>query len=115
MFQSGLDKNMSDAKKTPEIATGAKAAGQVDRDSRGNNVWRWKQGGTDSTSIVLKRLENDALRLEPTQAVPIPKPNAARPRSFERGPATTSGDADENGAEQTRGIKSGGFNPYDHS
>jgi len=110
---------MSQVTKKPQIATGAKAGGEVDRDSRGHNVWRWKQGSADSTSIVLKRLENDALRLEPTQSVPIPKRTNADRRRLGHGAGAQSGDpsADTNewSIEQTRSVKRGGFNPYDHS
>lgn len=110
---------MSQPTKKPEIATGAKAGGGVDRDSRGHNVWRWKQAGADSTSIVLKRLENDELHLEPTQSVPIPRRSDADRRRLGHGAAATSGDtsADTNelSVEQTRSVKRGGFNPYDHS
>ena len=46
-------------------------AGGVVTDDRGRNVWQWKDEQIDSTSIVLKRLENEALELEPTRKVPI--------------------------------------------
>jgi type II secretory pathway component PulC len=45
------------------------SAGGVVIDSRGRNVWQWKDEQLDSTSVVLKRLENDALQLEPTRRV----------------------------------------------
>lgn len=45
--------------------------GRVVMDSRGHNVWRWSREGNDSTSVVLKRLDNQDLALEPTQKVPI--------------------------------------------
>jgi hypothetical protein len=52
-------------------AARAKPPGRVEFDSRGNSVWRWEAGEGDSTSILLKSLENDALQLEPTRPVPI--------------------------------------------
>lgn len=52
------------------------AAGRVVNDGRGRNVWQWKDAEIDSTSLVLKRLENDALELEPTRKVPVQKPGA---------------------------------------
>jgi hypothetical protein len=41
--------------------------GRIEVDSRGRNVWRWARDVLDSTSILLKRLENKDLALEPTQ------------------------------------------------
>jgi hypothetical protein len=49
-------------------------AGGVVVDSRGRNVWQWKDEQLDSTSVVLKRLENDALELETTRKVKAPSP-----------------------------------------
>jgi hypothetical protein len=46
-------------------------AGKVEFDSRGNSVWRWARDVLESTSVLLKRLENKDLALEPTQKVPI--------------------------------------------
>ena len=45
--------------------------GRVEFDARGNSVWRWARGVLDSTSVLLKRLENKDLALEPTQKVPV--------------------------------------------
>jgi len=55
---------------TPEPA-GEQPAGRVEFDNRGNSVWRWARDALDSTSILLKRLENKDLALEPTRKVPI--------------------------------------------
>jgi hypothetical protein len=46
-------------------------AGKVEFDSRGNSVWRWARDVLESTSVLLKRLENKDLALEPTQKVPV--------------------------------------------
>jgi hypothetical protein len=46
-------------------------AGRVEVDNRGRNVWRWARDVIESTSVLLKRLENTDLALEPTQKVPI--------------------------------------------
>lgn len=53
--------------------------GRVEVDARGRNVWRWNTNGEgDSTSVLLKRLDNDALALEPTQKVQkLKKPGEA--------------------------------------
>jgi hypothetical protein len=48
--------------------------GRVEVDSRGRNVWRWNSNGeNESTSVLLKRLDNEELALEPTQKVPLMK------------------------------------------
>ena len=48
-------------------------AGGVVVDSRGRNVWQWKDEQLDSTSVVLQRLDNAALELESTRKTPIAK------------------------------------------
>jgi hypothetical protein len=100
---------------TPEPPASEEPAGRVEFDSRGNSVWRWARDVLDSTSILLKRLENKDLALEPTQKVPVlgsnkaAKPGgtsdptrAARPK---RNPLSI---ADDEGGRD----KGGGFNPY---
>jgi|SRR5690606_17660516 len=82
-------------------------AGRVEFDSRGNSVWRWKRqdGEKDSTSVLLKRLENTELSLEPTRSLRIAKGKAGpgRDRAAEgRGPALED--------ERT----GGGFDPYNN-
>jgi hypothetical protein len=48
-------------------------AGKVEFDSRGNSVWRWARDVVESTSVLLKRLDNKDLALEPTRKVPVIK------------------------------------------
>ncbi len=100
---------------TPEPAS-PEPAGRVEFDSRGNSVWRWARDVLDSTSILLKRLENADLALEPTQKIPVVGPkklpkagNASHPpRSAKaRTHRSLSIAADEGGRD-----KGGGFNPY---
>jgi len=100
---------------TPEPAS-QEPAGRVEFDSRGNSVWRWARDVLDSTSILLKRLENKDLALEPTQSVPVigskklAKPgNTSDPtRSAKTRPSRSlSLEAEEGGRD-----KGGGFNPY---
>jgi len=55
----------------PEFPEGEEPAGRVEFDSRGNSVWRWARDVLDSTSILLKRLENKDLAIEPTQKVRV--------------------------------------------
>jgi hypothetical protein len=67
-------------------------AGRVEFDSRGNSVWRWAKDVLESTSVLLKRLENKDLALEPTQKVPVmrapDKPQkGAKPQAGAKPPA----------------------------
>ena len=59
------DKDVDDTEKPRE------PAGRVEFDSRGNSVWRWARDVLESTSVLLKRLDNKDLALEPTQKVPV--------------------------------------------
>src|SRR5688500_12264473 len=45
--------------------------GKVVVDSRGHSVWQWAKDVLENTSVLLKRLENKDLALEPTQKVPV--------------------------------------------
>ena len=100
---------------TPEQPASQEPAGRVEFDSRGNSVWRWARDVLDSTSVLLKRLENKDLSLAPTQKVPVlgskklSKPGktsdptkVAKPR---RNPLSI---ADDDGGRD----QGGGFNPY---
>lgn len=94
----------------------ADAAGKVEFDSRGNSVWRWARDVLESTSVLLKRLENKDLALEPTAKVPVvggvdagrkgAKPAAKRaepePAARPRHPAL----------QRERRDRGGGFDPY---
>ena len=97
----------------PEPAS-QEPAGRVEFDSRGNSVWRWARDVLDSTSILLKRLENKDLAIEPTQKVPVlgskilAKPGNAsstKPARPRRNPLSL---ADDDGGRD----QGGGFNPY---
>jgi hypothetical protein len=65
---------------TQQPATDEGRPGRVEVDARGRNVWRWARAGIDSTSVLLKGLENKDLALEPTQKVPIVPDRAAQNR-----------------------------------
>lgn len=84
-------------------------AGQVEIDSRGRSVWRWACDVLESTSVLLKRLENRDLALEPTRKVPIQRSARERPRGAkEQGRSATKLDViDERGRDD-----GGGFDPY---
>jgi hypothetical protein len=102
---------------TPEQPASQEPAGRVEFDSRGNSVWRWARDVLDSTSILLKRLENKDLAIEPTQKVPVlgdkkvsKSGNASDPTKSaksKRGTPLTLAGEDEGGRDQ-----GGGFNPY---
>jgi hypothetical protein len=97
--------------------------GQVEFDSRGKAIWRWARDKLDSTTILLKRLENQNLALEPTQKVPVigkPPAAGAKPASaakrapLEVEPADRSGGArgrDAFGRPKKR-DGGGGFDPH---
>jgi hypothetical protein len=103
--------------------------GRVVVDSRGRNVWQWARDAIDSTSILLKRLENKDLAIEPTQKVPVMNgadspadtkaPAAKQAVPSKPGAKPADGRATQKGAkhgEPTRGQKrrdtGGGFDPY---
>ena len=103
--------------------------GRVVVDSRGRNVWQWARAALDSTSILLKRLENKDLAIEPTQKVPVVP--GADARAATKAPAAKQNAPNKPGAkpaddraahkgakhpDPTRGPKrrdtGGGFDPY---
>jgi hypothetical protein len=103
--------------------------GRVVVDARGRNVWQWARDAIDSTSILLKRLENKDLAIEPTQKVPVmrgadPQPVAKAPASKQTASGKPGAKPMDNRAVQkgakpadpTRGPKrrdtGGGFDPY---
>jgi hypothetical protein len=65
-------------------ATGA-PVGKVVIDSRGHNVWQWARDVIESTSVLLKRLENKDLALEPTQKVPVVREDEPAPKGQKTG------------------------------
>jgi hypothetical protein len=90
-------------------------AGRIVIDNRGRNVWQWKDVQIDSTSIVLKRLENDALQLEPTRNVPIPKKVAKhKAATAEHGSASYERPGLSISATLSYKV-GGGFDPYNRS
>lgn len=94
---------------TGEKAADEKSAGRVVFDSRGNSVWRWENEQDESTSILLKRLENDDLALEPTRPVPI-----LGKRNADAKPSKQGHEADRKSAIQDK-QQGGGFDPYNRS
>jgi len=117
-----LDKEAKEAERTSDDDR----PGRVEFDSRGNSVWRWARDVIESTSVLLKRLENKDLALEPTQKVPViganrePKSTkSSQPARSSRAPqAKTPGSAPKPGGHKNlgptekRGDGGGGFDPY---
>jgi hypothetical protein len=115
------------SKPTKVSTTRDSAAGRVERDADGNAVWRWRQSGAlDSTTILLKRLENDALALEPTArlARPAAEGSGRPPRSDPAPPARGNSGSTRDGQARrearpadarTAARSGGGFDPYNKS
>jgi hypothetical protein len=91
-------------------------AGKVEVDSRGNSVWRWARDVLESTSVLLKRLENKDLALEPTQKVPVVRGDAEPPQKGAKAhtsAAQTPADRKtQHPAMQRERRRDGGFDPY---
>lgn len=113
--------------------TSSDAPGRIAVDSRGRNIWQWNDDQLDSTTIMLQRLDNSALALEPTRnlerpdinSATMPKQGAAKPQqgagrstsSASRSRSTASG-SESLRIEQTFNVKlgsGGGFDPYNRS
>jgi hypothetical protein len=93
-------------------------AGRVEVDSRGNNVWRWARDVLENTSVLLKRLENKDLALEPTQKVPIVRDGVREPNKTAGARAASARPEQKKPAkhpalehERPRDTE-GGFDPY---
>lgn len=100
-----------------------KAAGRVEFKG-GKAVWQWSKDQNESTSILLKSLENPDLELEKTQRTPIarqPDPKHAKPAAKEQAKAGES--AKKKGREPDgdnpwglpQDERGGGFDPYNRS
>jgi len=92
----------------------ANAAGRVEF-TGGKAVWQWAQDLNDSTSILVKCLDNPELELEKTQQAPIVQVRKARsdspetPRSRVR---TDSAGAPDFTLDDSEGSSVPGFDPY---
>ncbi len=95
---------MGDTSSPDRRSGGGKPAGHVEFDSRGNSIWCWNSEPGDSTSILLRRLENDSLALEATRPVP-----ALRARSKAAKRVKEAEGPDMLSLEEPAG---GGFDPY---
>lgn len=110
------DENVADAAPAP-----TEPAGKVEVDSRGNNVWRWARDVLESTSALLKRLDNKDLALEPTQKVPVVRgsapasKDAAKPAAGATGHVAPQDKRPRHPAlqpEREPRDTGGGFDPY---
>jgi hypothetical protein len=89
----------------PTVTTDHGAAGRVEVDAAGNRVWRWSSDSGDSTSILIKKLDNTSLSLEPTGKVPVVGQNRARAAEPKRKALSLAvGDGERDSG--------GGFDPY---
>ena len=86
------------------------SAGRVDFKS-GKAVWQWDQDANDSTSILIKSLDNPEIELEATRKTPI----AARPSKSagaDRPKRRASREDDESTDWDIPDDSSSGFDPY---
>jgi hypothetical protein len=92
--------------------------GKVEFDARGKAVWRWACDVLESTSVLLKRLENRDLKLEPTRKLPVlgkAEPAKPRARAGGRVPPAANDDAAPRHPAARSGARrdgGGGFDPY---
>src|SRR5262245_19343262 len=111
-----MAKPAKDDPRTSAVTTDHGEAGRIEVDRQGNRVWRWAREVLDSTSILLKRLDNHDPSLEPTQKVPVvrdPKPGTARTSKAEAKPAKRQEPVELSvEAEPGRRDSAGGFDPY---
>lgn len=98
--------NPKQSREALSVTTDHGAAGRIEVDRNGNRVWRWARDVLDSTSILLKRLENKDLALEPTQKVPV-MPRGGKPAPAPKKPVALSMAPEPGGRDGA-----GGFDPY---
>jgi hypothetical protein len=92
------------------LTTDHGAAGGMEVDGKGNRVWRWAREVLDSTSVLLKRLENKDLALDPTAKVPVmrgPKDAKTPAQDKKKARAPLSISPEPGGRDSV-----GGFDPY---
>jgi hypothetical protein len=108
----------------PPTGPETESPGKVVVDSRGHSVWQWAKDVLENTSVLLKRLENKDLALEPTQRVPtLPgqPEKGANPKGAKH--ADSNAKAAKEAASKSRvwhpamqpdqgADRGGGFDPY---
>jgi len=104
------------------------AAGRIEF-SGGKAVWQWSQASNDSTSILIKSLDNPELELEKTQRTPIVPARANAPHAVRssdksgnsaavpgRASSPSAGEPDEGETlRQLRAMRKRSFDPYNRS
>ena len=107
-----MGKPAQDDTRTSAVTTDHGEAGRIEVDRQGNRVWRWARDVLDSTSILLKRLENHDLALEPTQKVPVvPATKPGAPKA-EAKPEKRRERVELSVEAEPRRRGGGGFDPY---
>lgn len=109
----------------PSTTSESESPGKVVVDARGRNVWKWAKDVTkdvlDSTSVLLKRLENKDLALEPTRKVPVISEKDAKLKVPKSGDskAKAAKETDPKSAPRHPALQrerprdgGGGFDPY---
>ena len=109
-----MAKPANDDTRTSVVTRDHGAAGRIEVDRQGNRVWRWAREMIDSTSILLKRLDNRDLALEPTQKVPVVPATLPdyRAKTEARPPKRRAAIALTIEGERGRRDTGGGFDPY---
>jgi hypothetical protein len=110
-----------EAVEPPVAEPASQPPGKVVIDGRGHNVWQWAKDVIESTSVLLKRLENKDLALEPTRKVPIlsekgagssaPKPGDSKTKAAKQTDSKSVGRHPALQRERAR-DGGGGFDPY---
>jgi hypothetical protein len=92
-----------------------KAAGRVEFRS-GKAVWQWAGEQGESTSILLKRLENPELELERTRRMAIARKQPAAPGKPPAGEVRKPGSTEPLDLDTDSGAGGGhsGFDPYNN-
>jgi hypothetical protein len=97
-------------------STTGEPVGRVVVDSRGHNVWQLARDVIESTSVLLKRLDNQDLALEPTQKVPVvheePAPHVQKGKPSAKQSAQPAPRHPALQRERDRSRGTGGFDPY---
>jgi len=86
------------------------AAGRVEFDG-GKAVWQWDQDPNDSTSILIKSLDNPELELEVTRRTPIAGPQR-KSAGKDRPKRRASREDDESTDWDIPDDSGSGFDPY---
>lgn len=103
------------------------AAGRIEFKG-GKAVWQWSQDANDSTSILIKSLDNPEIELEKTQRAPIVQPPTDRETRPRRSAVSDSASSAARGAateddrqnlddtlRQLRAARENSFDPYNRS